>query len=179
MGRQQLDVQRDGCHAGQQDRRGRLIVKPTRVPLDEADRVLARACAAKRLDDAIRACAKDNFGENSLDSHYWGALGEIAVAKFLGEPWDCPSRVWAVPDVGGYEVRSVRPGLRLYIKAKENDPSDRKVLLVAHTDGTEAIILGWMTAGEIAEKVGGLLSDWGNRGAKAYMLTSLYALRSI
>jgi hypothetical protein len=152
-------------------------VKPISVSLSADDRMLARECAIRRVRDAVGLHARDRLGQDSEESHYWGALAEIAVSRHLGLSWSCSSMVWAVTDVAEYEVRSVPPGTRLYLKAKDNDPDDRRILLVAHVNGEVAMLMGWMTAAEIRRD--GRREDWGNRGAPAYMLTSMAGLREV
>lgn len=152
-------------------------MKPILIRLTDEDRLLARECAIRRVKDALSVGASDRFRQDSETSHYWGALGEIAAARHFGLDWSCSSMVWAVSDVADYEVRSVPPGGRLYIKAKPNDPDDRRILLVAHINGEDAMLMGWMTAEAIRRH--GRKEDWGNRGAPAHMLTRLSLLQEI
>ena len=143
------------------------------VVLTEEDREAARACARRMVSDAQAHGAMDRFGKDDLAAHAHGALAEIAFARFLGVPWECHSLDWAKADVAGYEVRAIPPRQRtVYIKAKPNDPDERKVVVVLLlANYTEAMVLGWMTAGEIRSHV--KESDWGHRGAKANMLEDL------
>lgn len=122
------------------------------------------------VTDAVRWRARDRFGEDSPDAHYWGALGEIAFAKWIGVPWHCHSGDGARPDVAGYEVRSIRPSSPFHVKAKRNDRPGTKIVVVAHlAGGTAALIVGWITKEEIVARAGST-SDWGNRKAPAYLL---------
>jgi hypothetical protein len=137
----------------------------------------ARACARVRLLDAKASGATDRFGSDSESSHFWGALGEIAAACALRLRWSCSSRVWAVEDIEGYEVRSIPPGTDPYLKAKPNDPDDRRVILVEHRSESLSIIDGWATIADI--KRAAPLTDPGNRGAPCHMTRDLRILRPL
>lgn len=141
-----------------------------KIDLDEDDRTRAWACARRMVSDAQRWGSVDRFGNDSEQSHFWGALGEIAFAKFRGAAWRCHSGDGARPDVDGFEVRSVSPDKRIYIKAKKNDQPGTKIVVVAHLAlGQAALIVGWTTVEQIRRH--GKQEDWGDRGAPAYMLT--------
>jgi hypothetical protein len=157
------------------------------IDLYPEDHVEAQACAEKMVRDARRWGGQDRFGEDSVRSHFWGALGELAFARYLGIPWDCHSGDGAKADVAGYEVRSIAPGAKyLYVKAKGNDRPGLRIVAVAHVVGGSALrergalsaslILGWTTVDEVRGR--GSLEDWGNRGAPAYMLRDLSGLRT-
>lgn len=145
------------------------------------------ACAKVMVKDAIKLGMKDRFGNNSVTSHFWGALGEIAFARYIGEEWECHSKDGARPDVGRYEVRAIEPDKGIYLKAKKNDPYDRPIAFVAHLVGgtpmrergakSAALILGWTLAGTIKEI--GKLEDWGGRNAFAYMLRDASVLSRV
>ena len=145
-----------------------LMGEARRVPFDDVDREVALWCAEKRLWDAKAMNMKDHFGQDSLLSHYHGALGEIGLSRYLGVPFTCPSGAGSVPDVAGYEVRAVGPGTRLYIKTKENDKADRVASVALAPDEASCIICGWMWARDIRRL--GRYSDPGRRGAPAWML---------
>jgi hypothetical protein len=147
------------------------------IQLDDKDRGDARFCAKRRLDDAKRVHAKDRFGTDSEQSHYWGALGEIAFAKAINREWTCTSRTWAARDVGRYEIRSVPPGTSAYIKAKANDPDRRAIAVVIFASEAEANVAGWITAEDVRRL--GSLEDPGNRGAPAYFLYTLSDLNQV
>lgn len=150
-------------------------MKPT-VWLTADDQRVARECARKRLRDAKQVGARDRFGSDSEDSHYWGALGEIAFARALDLPWECHSRVWSVPDVGEYEVRAIPPTQQsVYLKVKRNEPAARRVALVLHLANNAAWVVGWTTVGEVRRL--GRWRDMGDRGAPAWFLTDLTHLR--
>lgn len=149
----------------------------TRIRLTEEEIAAARACAKKRLSDAISSNAKDRFGSNSEDSHFWGALGEIAVARHIDTAWKCTSRTWAARDVGRYEVRSIPPGTRPYIKAKPNDPEKRAIAVVVFRSESLAEIHGWITAKEVRES--GTLEDPGGRSAPAHFLRDMRRLNPV
>jgi hypothetical protein len=134
------------------------------IPLLEEDRAVAKACAPVMIR---RARSADHFGQDSLESHYHGALGEIAFSKFLGVPWRCHPGEGAQPDVAGYEVRTVGPRTPYYVKAKPEDRG-RIASVVLLADCQSALIVGWITVDEV--KKYGRWEDWGNRGASAWML---------
>ena len=140
----------------------------------EYDVLMARLCAERRLRDALASGAVDRFGSDSLESHFWGALGEIAAARALRLDWSCRSRVWAEEDIAGYEVRSVPPGTEPYVKAKPNDPDARRILLVVHRSERLSLVEGWTTAGEV--KAAAPLSDPGRRGAPCHLVRDLTIL---
>lgn len=147
------------------------------MKLTTAEQEAARRCAQKRLADALASKAKDRFGTDSEQNHYWGALGEIALAKYIVTQWTCTSKTWATRDVGRYEVRSVPPSTRAYIKAKHNDPPDRAIALVIFRSDSEAEVVGWLTADEVRRL--GSLEDPGARGAPAYFLRDLSRLHKV
>jgi hypothetical protein len=148
-----------------------------RLTLTDGEIAAARTCAKTRLDDAIKSGAKDRLGSNSEDSHFWGALGEIVIARYIDRAWHCASRTWAARDVGRYEVRAIPPGTRPYIKAKPNDPAGRAIALVLFRSQTVAEIAGWMTAGDIRRL--GTEEDPGGRSAPAHFLRDLSLLNQV
>lgn len=141
------------------------------IHLDQEDRAKAWACAKEMVRDAKSWGWTDRFGQDSTESHYWGALGEIAFAKFRGVEWHCHSGDGAITDVDGYEVRAISPTARVYVKTKKKDKPGTRIAFVVHLSGGEAaLIVGWTTV-EIIRQYG-TLEDPGNRKAPAYMLHS-------
>lgn len=150
------------------------------VLFDDEDRQAAMACAQKRVADAKSVGARDRFGEDSVESHYHGALAELAAARMLGEEWTCPSKVWNQPDVGRYEVRAVGPRTPQYVKTKAND-GDTPILvglLAADVIGVvhSCWFAGWTTPAEIKKR--GRKRDLGNRGAPA-IFADIYMLNPV
>jgi len=146
----------------------------SRVLLTEGEVAAARRCAEKRIADAGRVKAKDRMGSDSIESHFWGALGEIAFAKRIDRLWTCRSMQWSGPDVGRYEVRSVKPGTEPYVKAKANDPSDLPISLVLFNSEQSAVVVGWITAGRIRDI--GVRDDPGGVGAPAWFVRDVRVL---
>jgi len=149
------------------------------IHFTEEDRAAARACSIKMIQTAR---SRDHFGQDSPQSHYHGALGEIAFSRFLRIPWKCHPGEGSRPDVAGYEVRANGPSVpRPYIKSKANDQASRivLVLIAASRDHAEAsgIIAGWMPTDEVRTRAG-RRTDPGARGAPAWMLYDLSHLRT-
>jgi len=148
-------------------------MEQTFISYSEEDRAEAEACSALRLADASKVKARDRFGEDSPQSHYFGALGEIAVARALGIPWRCHSKRWNLPDVGPYEVRAVGPGTKPYVKTKGNDRLDVPivVVLLCTSPGVNRAVTSAIIAGTIMPmklRAVGQRSDPGGRGAPAH-----------
>ena len=139
----------------------------TRIKITEIEVEKARACAKKRLKDAEEVRAKDGFGVPSEESHFWGAMGEIALSKHLDMAWYCKSKVWNEPDVGRYEVRAASPG-KIYVKTKKNDRNHTPIACILFKTPTVATLAGWILAGKLREI--GTLQDPGNRGKPAHFL---------
>lgn len=146
------------------------------VTLTDVGERAAAEVAEWRVREAKRLNARDRFGIDSVDSHYWGCAGEIAIARYLGLPWRAASGEWAVADVGRYEVRAVAPGARWAAKAKDNDPPERAVAIVVMRTRRQAGIAGWTTVEEIRRL--GRWEDPGKRNAPAWFLTDLSRLRA-
>jgi len=140
---------------------------PTR--LGPGDLELAERCAKRRLRDALVVGANDRFGRNSVTSHYWGAAGEIAVARYLSIAWYCHTKRWAQPDVGRYEVRAVGAGTRWYAKTKDNDGCP--IALVLFHTRSEGLIAGWIEPDTIRRL--GKREDPGQVNAPAWFLRDL------
>lgn len=76
--------------------------------------------------------------------HINGALGECAVAKWLGIYWTGNLGNLQAADVGPFEVRTrSRAGYDLILH--ESDPDDRAFVLVTGLNG-EYVIRGWILA---------------------------------
>jgi len=140
----------------------------------DADVQLALECGEKRVHDAVAVGAVDGFGEDSTESHYHGALGEIAVAAMLKVPWICHSRRWNKPDVGRYEVRAIGPRNKWpEVKTKINDKDNTPIMAVMLVAGVKTggeieigVVMGWTTPLEIRDF--GTNKDPGNRGKPSW-----------
>lgn len=165
-----------------------ITTAPFMVKFTQADRDLATRCAHLMLASAQTHGAKDKWGRNRLRSHYCGALGEIAFAAFRRVPWKChPGDIGGVPDVDGYEVRSLEPESRyMRLKCKDNDKDQTPlagVIICAGRDADDnivteaaALIYGWALAIECRQY--GVRRDPGRRGAPAYFLEDLRRLHT-
>lgn len=171
-----------------------LLLAPFFYRFTERDDGNAWACGGQRLADATKGGARDRMGDNSHLHHYWGALGEIAAARFLGIPiarrpgcWSCPTKRWNKPDVispiyGPFEVRAIPSSTIPYLKTKANDNEAvpiLSVLLCAKTSAVPfgmAIVQGWASPSEI--RAHGDMQDWGGRGAAAWMTRDLTFLHT-
>jgi len=141
-------------------------------PFTDQTRDLASRCAEWRLETA--RFARDKFGQNSHESHYHGALGEIAFYRFMGVKWKCDVRKWSAPDLGDFEIRAVGPLTRWYVKTKVNDQAHIVASIQILSACEAAEIMGWITVEDIKRL--GKYEDWGNRGAPAWMLRDKKAL---
>jgi hypothetical protein len=144
------------------------------VPITAEDIGRANDCAADMIRSASATGARTRFGDNSdTRPHFVGALGEIAFARFMDVPWECHPQDFNLPDVAGYEVRTVAPDARMSLKVKANDVDARKVALVLLLAAPSlpfaaAAIVGWATVGEI--RAHGTQRDPGRMGAPAIFL---------
>lgn len=78
--------------------------------------------------------------------HIEGALGERAVSKYLGIPWDGALGNYNANDVGRYEVRTTTSrNNRLILHDRDKD--DRPYVLVVGANG-EYDIKGWIYGAE-------------------------------
>jgi hypothetical protein len=81
---------------------------------------------------------------------YVGCLGEIAVAKYLGIPWNPRMNVFhTIPDAGHLDVRATTcQGGRLIIR--HDDPPDRGFVFVTTEEhrGAPMLLRGWLWARE-------------------------------
>lgn len=140
------------------DEHGRLI-----VPLDESEMAEGEACGKKRLKRAERRKSKDRQGRPSEQSHVLGALGERAVYKWLGVPWECTVGHYSKPDVSGCQVRTVREP-KLSTPVHENDGARTPVISVVRSQ-SRFWIRGWIMAGDARRDEwygdpGGLRAAW-------------------
>jgi len=105
---------------------------------------------------ARRAPAHGETGKIDWQLHCEGALGERAVAKFLGVYWSGKGKLRA-PAVGEFDVRTSPRHDRDLILHRE-DPDDRIVWLATGRNGVYRVH-GWIRAGD------GKREEW--RGDKA------------
>lgn len=90
-----------------------------------------------------RVAMKD--GEDALSNSWTGACGEMALAKYLGHPYEggvC--RYKNLPDQSGYDVRTRRKW-NYELNIREEDPLDRPWVLVTEIEPKRKYaIRGWI-----------------------------------
>jgi len=105
--------------------------------------IAAQAGVARTVEN-IRDGKKHNYGAQDKDT--WqitieGALGECALAKYLGVYWDGKG-IMRGPDVGDMDVRTAwRDNSHLLVHP--NDSDDRKFWLLTGLNG-KYVIRGWI-----------------------------------
>ena len=80
-----------------------------RIVLSPSEMYLATTVACMRMIEDIFANRSDRYGadkKNGFQLHIMGAIGELAVAKFLGVFWNGNLGNLKAPDVGFVQVRS-------------------------------------------------------------------------
>lgn len=111
----------------------------------------ARVGIARQIQNIERGRAQKAQHDPSKDwiDHIEGALGELAVAKWLDRFWSGRLGKMKAADVGPYDVRTAirkdRPA-RYRLIIRETDPEDRPFVLVIGRNGSYEIV-GWIYAG--------------------------------
>lgn len=114
------------------------------VILTESEIILAGSVCVQRYAQNLSRGKKEMYGaEDSRGFQYMmdGALGEIAVAKWLGLYWNGQVGNLLAADVGSIQVRATRrapPDLILHPRDKDED-----VFVLVGLTGNQAIIFGW------------------------------------
>jgi hypothetical protein len=108
-------------------------------------------------------------GESGYSNNLVGCCGEMAVAKWLGVPWDATVDGFkAVADQSGLEVRTrTKDYYELFLRPR--DPVARKYILVTRRSPHIYMLRGWAWGGEVMDK--GIEKDFGNRGQVVYVLS--------
>lgn len=128
------------------------------VHLTEVEMAMVRGVAKWRFERASKSGFGPGHGEERYDhdSHFIGATGECAFAKFINEYWDAGQNDFGKDgDVANLEVRStmVRKG---HLIVFPTDPDDRCMILVitdfkfsskALVNEAHCEIRGWIRAG--------------------------------
>lgn len=83
-----------------------------------------------------------------------GAMGELAVAKVLGVPWEKHLNTFKAPDVGEFQVRA-RPQAYQELLFRPDDNPEEIYILVTRTRGSHFIVRGWQW-GEVCRQEGPL-----------------------
>jgi hypothetical protein len=120
----------------------RIVVTLT----DDEDR-FARGVARDRQSQNLKQGNHDRFGadpENGWTLHIRGCLGEMAVAKHLGLPWNGNLGNYRAHDVGPYEVRTAQPGLHRRLILHDRDHDDRPYIHVISDHAGRYHLIGWL-----------------------------------
>ena len=102
---------------------------------------------------ALQQNKKDSHGydgENGWQIHIEGALGEIAVAKFLNIYWDGSVNTWKANYLKGIQVRT-RSKNYYDLIVRDNDNDESTYILVIGTNGSYNIV-GWITGKSAKEE---------------------------
>jgi hypothetical protein len=130
------------------------MISSMRIQLSEEERGRAKAIASRRHHEAKRMSCRDVHGcSDDPGWHEIGALGECAVAKGLGIPWDPPINSFrSLPDIQwgplGIEVKTrTKSWYELIVRG--DDRIDWAYILVlpggdALVDNASWIIRGWI-----------------------------------
>jgi len=79
-----------------------------------------------------------------------GALGELAVATYLGIDWDSEANRKGMPDVGQYEVRT-HPLYKYKMVIRSSD-KDRSIFVLVTGQLGEYVLHGWILAKDAKKK---------------------------
>ena len=119
-------------------------MKTATVTLSPVEMTLAANVAVLRQVTNLRDGRRDahGAGEGGWQCHIEGALGELAVAKFLNVFWSGSLGNLGADDVGVLQVRAAaRDDSRLIVHA--GDPDDRAFVLVVGR-APQLTLVGWM-----------------------------------
>ena len=105
--------------------------------------------------------------KNGWQIHIDGACAELAVAKFLGIPYDGGMiGNLGEPDVGPYQVRSTSYATGCLLVRDKDDPDE--IFIMAITKLPKIILCGWMYGHEAKQDK--FLTDKGNGRKKSYFV---------
>lgn len=107
----------------------------------------AAQTGTNRCLNALRKGLKDAHGYEGFgfDISIQGALGEIALAKYLNVYWDqynSKRETWYEGDVGSFEVRTIRKrhhNLTLHQRDRDN-----RAYILACAEPPTVLLLGWI-----------------------------------
>ena len=111
------------------------------------------ALGVKRRLVSIRDKRVDKIAPQ-FDADIVGAIGEYAVARALGKPFQPLLNTFKLPDVGELQVRATR-WPRGHLIVREDDPEGVYVLVTVNEPRAE--VHGWLTAKEARQD-----KYWGN-----------------
>jgi hypothetical protein len=114
------------------------------LPIEEIE-LCALAGIARQIEN-LKLNRKPAHGDESLNDwqiHIEGILGEMALSKFLGLPWNGKG-IFRGPDVGDMDCRTA-PRDDYALRLHPSDPDDRIFWLVCGKNGTY-VIKGWTYA---------------------------------
>jgi hypothetical protein len=109
------------------------------------DLVIVKETAHKRRSESIKKHLRNDLFGSKKSYDFLGALGELALSKYLGIPYVPTVNTYKQPDVAGYQVRTTtRPDGCLIIRKKDR-VEDVYVLVVAKecSEGYDCDIIGW------------------------------------
>lgn len=114
------------------------------VKLDPHEMAAAAYVGVRRHLGAVTKGLQEKHGcDGSWDHHILGAMGELALAKWLGVYWAGTVDVFKrVPDVAGVEVRT-RPRHDYDLIIRDDDDEERVYVLVTGR-GPEFRLRGWV-----------------------------------
>ena len=117
-----------------------------KVALTWSELIQAGQVGVQRQCENLKNGAEQAHGATSLNSwqrHIDGALGECALAKFLGVYWAGKGKM-RDPDVGSVDVRCTRYADG-HLTLHKGDPDDRRFYLLTGIEG-KYIVRGWILA---------------------------------
>ena len=100
----------------------------------------------------------------ALSAHVVGAVGEMAVAKYMGTWFPFTEGAYKLPDLWDLEIRT-RTKDDWDLLVRPNDP-DASVYIGVTLAGGEACIQGYIGGNDAKREE--WLNDWGNRGRPVY-----------
>lgn len=163
------------------------LMAPPKVTLTPQELNQASFLGLSRQYKAMTSQNRDSVWEKpyheSLSAHVVGAMGEMAVAKWLGIWYSFSEGTYKTDtDLSGdLEVRT-RTNTDWSLLVRPQDKDESKFVLVTTSDGNSLILHGWISGAEA--KKDEWVRDWGNRGRPVFSvpqeaLKEMQELRSI
>lgn len=123
------------------------------VALTQHEMMVGSMIGCVRHIEAISAGKKPTHGsmKSAWQIHIEGALGEAAVAKYLGMYWGATVNTYKAADLGeNLQVRT-RSGHGYELIVRHGDSSD-DIFVLATGDAPNYIVRGWITGKEAKQK---------------------------